>query len=173
MDTLDRMDTNKADAASSPGPPFEEPSAPSYVLHPHPLESVSGQIESLPIYTEQHDPNSPINIRELNTALWRGLRTNDVNIWRRYINSNRPGKQTEEEQKFEEAEIANLYFLAIEREQEDVIAMLIENHIVTANTKKSQITPLLMAVSKKNIRLVQLLLDLGADPNEFGSTPVS
>ena len=52
------------------------------------------------------------------------------------------------------------------------MALLIENHLVTVNTKMMGMTPLLMAVSEKNVKVVQQLLELGAEPNEFGN-PVS
>jgi hypothetical protein len=175
---FDRMDANKTETAASTRPRPQEPQAPPYVLHPRPFEpapAASGETECLPIYTEYHDPNSPISTRELNIALFteNRARENDVNIWRTYINCHGPGKQTEEERAIAETQIITHYFSAIERGQEDVIALLVKSHFVTANTKKSGITPLLMAISRKNVKMVQLLLDLGADPNEFGSPPVS
>jgi hypothetical protein len=174
QNSFDKMGANQDDTASSPGPLSEEPQAPPYALPGHPLGSVTDQIDSLPIYTEHHDPNSPLTVSELNQILFNehGARENDVNIWRRYISSHGSGKQTGKQQEVADMFVIRNYFLAIERGQEDVIALLIENQLVTANTKMSEMTPLLFAISKRNVRVVQQLLNLGADPNEFGS-PVS
>ena len=60
-------------------------------------------------------------------------------------------------------------FLAIRREDSETIAVLIQNNLVTANTKsETGGTPLLEAISTKIIHLVKELLDFGADPNAFG-----
>jgi ankyrin repeat protein len=166
------MSKDTAHATAMQGPASEEPQAPPYVLHQHPFRSgpSADEIENLPLYTEHHDPNAPIDIRELNKILCIRDRTreNDVNIWRRYLDSFEQGKQTNEEREIAKAYIITHYFSAIRLGQEDVIALLIENHLVTANTKLGAMTPLLMAVSKKNVSVVKQLLELGADPNEFG-----
>ena len=60
-------------------------------------------------------------------------------------------------------------FLAIMREDSETIAVLIQNNLVTANTRnEAGRTPLLEAISTKIIHLVKELLDFGADPNAFG-----
>jgi hypothetical protein len=60
-------------------------------------------------------------------------------------------------------------FLAITREDSETIAVLIQNNLVTANTRsETGRTPLLVAISTKIIHLVKELLDFGADPNAFG-----
>jgi hypothetical protein len=60
-------------------------------------------------------------------------------------------------------------FLAITREDSETIAVLIQNNLVTANTRsETGQTPLLEAISTKIIHLVKELLDFGADPNAFG-----
>ncbi|KIM48653.1 hypothetical protein M413DRAFT_437838 [Hebeloma cylindrosporum] len=60
-------------------------------------------------------------------------------------------------------------FLAITREDSETIAVLIQNNLVTANTKdRTGRTPLLAAISTTFIHLVKELLDFGADPNAFG-----
>jgi Ankyrin repeat len=152
-------------------PLYDEPEAPPYVLHRR--DPPSDEIESLPIYTEQHDPNAPISIRELNNILKNPHRAqeNDVVIWRRYIDG-LGGKQTDQERVFAERCMIKHFWSAIAAGQEDVIALLIKNHFVTVETKMMGMTPLLMAVSEKNVRVVQQLLELGAEPNEFGN-PVS
>jgi hypothetical protein len=163
------MAGTNGDASGSQIP--DEQQAPPYVLHPHgpPVD----EIESLPIYTEQHDPNAPITIRELKNILetLNRAKENDVNSWRRYL-AGLGGKQTDDEREFAERVTIKHYFGAIAADQEDVIALLFENHLVTANTKMLGMTPLLMAVQKKNVAVVQQLMELGAEPNEFGN-PVS
>lgn len=60
-------------------------------------------------------------------------------------------------------------FRAIEREDSETVALLIQNNLVTANTRREAgRTPLLEAISTKIIHLVKELLDFGADPNAFG-----
>jgi len=60
-------------------------------------------------------------------------------------------------------------FRAIREEDSKTIALLIQNNLVTANTRsEGGQTPLLEAISTKIIHLVKELLDSGADPNAFG-----
>ena len=60
-------------------------------------------------------------------------------------------------------------FRAIREEDSKTIALLIQNNLVTANTRsEGGQTPLLEAISTKIIHLVKELLDFGADPNAFG-----
>jgi ankyrin repeat protein len=60
-------------------------------------------------------------------------------------------------------------FYAITRQDSEAIALLIQNNLVTANTTSGAgRTPLLEAISTKNIPTVKELLDFGADPNAFG-----
>ncbi|KDR79819.1 hypothetical protein GALMADRAFT_265084 [Galerina marginata CBS 339.88] len=60
-------------------------------------------------------------------------------------------------------------FRAIQREDSETIAFLIQNNLVTANTTNPVgRTPLLEAISTKIIHLVKELLDFGADPDAFG-----
>jgi len=61
------------------------------------------------------------------------------------------------------------FFRAIRTEDSEAITLLIQNNLVTANTRSaSSRTPLLEAVSTKIPHLVKELLDFGADPNAFG-----
>jgi hypothetical protein len=60
-------------------------------------------------------------------------------------------------------------FDAISKGQEKAIAMLINNNLVTANTTNAlKKTPLLAAIATKNVRVVEELLDFGAEVNAFG-----
>jgi hypothetical protein len=66
-------------------------------------------------------------------------------------------------------EIVMELFRAIKREDSETIALLIQNNLVTANTRnETGGTPLLEAISTKIIHLVKELLDFAADPNAFG-----
>ena len=145
----------------------DEPQAPPYVLHRHPIPS--DQIESLPLYSEEHYPNAPIRIAELNEIMRENNRPreNDIVALRRYIDGIGATKVVGEDRTFAEACMPNYFFEAIENGQEDVVNLLLEHQLVTANTKFGGTTPLLMAVSKKNVEIARQLLKLGADPNEF------
>jgi hypothetical protein len=155
-------------AAACEAPLHDEPQAPPYILHLH--GPPGNENESLPIYTEEDDPSAPITIQDLNNILADSHRPkeNDVAVWRRYMDG-LSRKQTDQESVFAERGIIKHYFSAIAAGQQDVIALLIENHLVEVNTKLAGMTPLLMAVSEKHVRIVQQLLELGAEPNEFGS----
>jgi hypothetical protein len=66
-------------------------------------------------------------------------------------------------------QIVQELFNSIWREDVEAIALLIQHNLVTANTtSESGQTPLLAAVSTKNIAIVKAVLDLGANCNEFG-----
>jgi hypothetical protein len=60
------------------------------------------------------------------------------------------------------------FFDAVSKGQDKAISLFINNNLVTANTTSVWgETPLLAAVATKNVRIVQQLLDFGADPNAF------
>ena len=63
------------------------------------------------------------------------------------------------------------YFSAIKTKKDEVVALFIENGIVTANTTgRAGVTPLLAAVEVGNVRMVQELIDFDADVNTYGCT---
>ena len=66
-------------------------------------------------------------------------------------------------------QIVKEFFNAIQREDEEAIALLIQHNLVSVNTTSEigQI-PLLEAVLTKNITMVKAFLDFGADANKFG-----
>jgi hypothetical protein len=168
---FNNMGNDSAEFAANHESATEEPPEPSCILHLGLPEYSPDHIDNLPAYTGHHDPDTPLTIQGLYQilAIDTRARENDVNNWRRYIASNGPGKQTEQDREY----IIGRYFSAIIESQKDVIALLIDSHLVTTNTRmvnktrKTSTTPLLMAVSKRNVQIVQQLLELGADPNEF------
>lgn len=65
--------------------------------------------------------------------------------------------------------IVNELFNAITREDSDSIALLIQHNMLSPNVKNNdEFTPLLAAISTTKIGIVRQLLELGADPNQFG-----
>ena len=75
----------------------------------------------------------------------------------------------EQETNRQKQNIIREYFLGIKQEKPDVIDLFISRGLVTANTvDEDGQTPLLAAVATKNIKIVQQLLDLGAEPDAFG-----
>ena len=66
-------------------------------------------------------------------------------------------------------DIVRSFFAAISTKKDEVVAMMIENNFVTANTTDSLgQTPLLAAVAAGNVRMVQELVDFGAEVDGFG-----
>ena len=61
------------------------------------------------------------------------------------------------------------FFNAITTKKDEAVAVMIEHNLVTVNTTGATgQTPLLAAVSVGNVRMVQELVDLGADVNGYG-----
>ena len=61
------------------------------------------------------------------------------------------------------------YFSAIKTKKDDVVALFIENGILTANTtSRDGVTPLLAAVEAGNVRMVRKLIEFDADVNTYG-----
>jgi len=164
------MSGDKVEVIANHEPVAEGSQAPPYIQHRDPLELLGDRIEYLPLYREQDDPNCPLTIHEVDDILrvHTRARENDLNIWKRYLDGCEARKKRADESVY----IIPHYFLAIENGQEDVVTFLIENDFVTANTLMFNLTPyttpLLKAISTSNVRMVQLLLELGANPNEFG-----
>ncbi|OCK84556.1 hypothetical protein K432DRAFT_378487 [Lepidopterella palustris CBS 459.81] len=67
-------------------------------------------------------------------------------------------------------DIVDSFFASITSKKDEAVAMLIDQGLVTPNTTDSSgRTPLLAAVQAGNVRMVQELLDFGADINGYGS----
>ena len=66
-------------------------------------------------------------------------------------------------------DIVRSFFNAITTKKDEAVAVMIEHNLVTVNTTGATgQTPLLTAVSVGNVRMVQELVDLGADVNGYG-----
>jgi hypothetical protein len=66
-------------------------------------------------------------------------------------------------------DIVHSFFAAVSTKNDEVVAMMIENNFVTANTTNSLgQTPLLAAVAAGSVRMVQELVDFGAEVDSFG-----
>ena len=148
----------------------QEPAPPRYEAGP---SANPDEVEPLPEYSRAQ-PRGPQEIMQ--DRMNRGhhpQRTWDLEEWRQYIQLHPPSKKPWDERNANEnfQAVSSLY-LAIDQGKEDAVALLIENDIVTPNTKLGWLcdeeTPLLRAVTKKHIRVVQALLDLGADKEAFG-----
>jgi hypothetical protein len=155
----------------------QEPAPPGYEPGP---SATHDRAEPPPAYTEG-EPSDPQRIQQArrNRATSRHHEIWDLETWRQYIEIYPPSKKPWDERDAKEKfHAASSLFSAIAQGKEDVIAFLIENDIVTPNTKRvgglmfgeeTEDTPLLQAIIKKNVRVVQQLLDLGADKDVLGS----
>lgn len=165
------MGTNKEAPLS---PKLSEPAPPTYAPD-HPIDEGPDSIEPLPPnYNPNSNPDSdpsplytdsgsyvPLTQEELAQAIRSHVNYNDIDC-------------SLESRLIEEASTAAHLFRAIDEGNQEYIARLISDGAVTANTKFRNETPLLRAVKKKNVQIVQQLLEAGADVNEFGwvvSTP--
>ena len=65
--------------------------------------------------------------------------------------------------------IVEEFFIAIRKEDDESVGLLIHNNLVTANTtNQGGLTPLLAAIVANVMPIIKQLLVLGADPNAFG-----
>ena len=65
--------------------------------------------------------------------------------------------------------IVEEFFIAIRKEDDESVGLLIQNNLVTANTtNQGGLTPLLAAIVANVMPIIKQLLVLGADPNAFG-----
>lgn len=66
-------------------------------------------------------------------------------------------------------DVENSFFTAIKNKQSEIVAILIESKLVTlAMVVYQGRTPLIIATAAGNVRMVQELVDFGADVNEWG-----
>jgi hypothetical protein len=159
------------DESQEPAPPAYEPGT----TEPTPPEYEPGTEEALPGYVR--DEPEPVGLESLlrarmdsSATLSRDDTTWDLETWRQYTEIYPPPTKPWDERDAEEnAFAAASLFMGIELGKEEVIAFLIENGIVTPNTKRAGKTPLLHAVSARNVTVVKQLLDLGAGKDGFGS----
>lgn len=151
----------------------EVPTAPEYEPRTEPLPGYAADAQPVPVYVE-HEASSlqrMVYARRNNSATCPENIT-DQETWRQYLEIYPPSTKPWTERDARENAIAeSSLYASINQGKEDVIAFLIENNIATPNTKLSSTeeTPLLRAVTQKNVRVVQQLLDLGAEKDAFGS----
>ncbi|KFY26673.1 hypothetical protein V493_03944 [Pseudogymnoascus sp. VKM F-4281 (FW-2241)] len=152
--------------SQEPGPPeYEqgsEPTPPEYEHGTEPLPEYAREISGLEGILHAR--------RNSNATLCRDDITWDLGTWREYTEIYPPStKPWDERDSKENAFAVSSLFLGIDLGKEEVIAFLIESDIVTPNTKLAGETPLLRAVTNKNIRVVKQLLDLGVDKDALGA----
>ncbi|TVY82600.1 26S proteasome non-ATPase regulatory subunit [Lachnellula suecica] len=146
---------------------LQEPSPPEYEAGPSNQPNTTDQ---LPVYTQDGSLSSNL-LQDLPRLLANPDRdrAQDIEVWRGCVARKLDGK-LETKRSYEE-DVAILWGLynAIDNGQTDVVEFLMEQNLVTPNTQRNGETPLLRAVSEGKTEVVRTLLDLGADPNAFGT----
>jgi hypothetical protein len=149
----------------------QEPAPPGYEAGP---SAPHDEVEPLPEYTrtQSRGPREIMQFRRNRDNCRHScgyLHGTDLEAWREYTQLHPPSKKPWDERDANGNfhAVSSLY-LAIDEGKEDLVAFLIGNDIVTANTKSVEETPLLRAVTKKQVRVVQTLLDLGAEKDALG-----
>jgi hypothetical protein len=153
-----KHDYNPDDISSSSAQPPPNP----FRLTPDP--------EDPPIYAEENDgTNIETIIAQLLSSSSDGpsilpIRTHPWNVVEN-VDGN-------DEAEALQTSIIDQYFNAIKKKGDEVVALLISSNIVTADTTNELgETPLLTAVAAGNVRMVQELMDFGANVNMFGAVP--
>lgn len=148
-----------------------EPGLPKYeATSANTSSRIQNNTEILPAYTE--DLNPEINsFPHLQNALCNPHRdrAQDVKLWEEYLSDNSDPRKKKPNK--EDDVILSEFISAIRNNQPDVIKLLIENDLVTANSTINPsipATPLLSAISHGKTDIVRLLIDLGADRDRFG-----
>lgn len=162
--------TPEATEAAEPLPAYVEGDLSGVRMLPAFIEDDDSGIHTLPAYMDE----------DLSTIqrFWRHRMGSansfpryalDLETWLEYLeiypDLTGPWEERSEEEKL--LVLSSLY-LAIENGREDVIAFLMENGIITPSTKWERETPLQWAVAKKNVKVVQQLINFGVDKNELG-----
>lgn len=130
--------------------------------------------ENLPLYTETHEPTVALTFAELSEALSDPKRDleKDERLWQRFFDGYNPqplGYESDYEQnQTKEDKFLTLLLSAISRGDGDIVALVLDHQLCTANSKVDDITPLVRAVSEKNVPITRQLLEHGADPNQYG-----
>lgn len=142
-------------------------SVPTYQQHPDPHHPDLEGTGRLPVYAEV-DTGPHVTLLDVADILSNNNRAKDqdINLWQTFIDCN-PGWTTVQSIG---TVVEDGFFSAIDEGQEDVIALMIENDLVTANTILSSTyeTPLLRAVAVKSVTIVRQLLELGAEKDGYG-----
>lgn len=161
-DTHHRLGEESQEPAPPEYDPVSEPTPPEYDLGTEPLPVYDQELSGLESIIRARRNNGPILSHD--DVTW------NIDTWRQYTEIYPPSTKPWDERDANENlfAVSNL-FLAIDLGKEDVVSFLFENDIATPNTKRDAETPLLRAVTKKNVRMVKQLLDLGADKDALGS----
>lgn len=161
-DTHHRLGEESQGPAPPHYDPVPEPTPPEYDLGTEPLPVYVQELSGLESIIRARRNNS--TILSCDDVTW------NIETWRRYTEIYPSSTKPWDERDAKENSFAvSSLFLAIDLGKEDVVSFLIENDIITPNTKRDVETPLLRAVTKKNVRMVKQLLDLGADKDALGS----
>lgn len=134
--------------------------------------------DGLPIYTATEAPPQNLALIDLNRLLTDSSRdtTKDIHLWQRFLDGYTspepdpaPGSEFESARLMDQGMILRRYFGAISDHQQDVVGLLVEKGLVTANSKFNGQTPLFKAVETRDVDLVLQLLHLGAEVDEFSA----
>lgn len=148
---------------------------PTYTEEITPLPVLDENSASLSTDSEKEDsPTRNEDVRAENTITKPLPSIGDISSWTPENPDARLARILAEDESSREAQrqkqqIIREYFLGIKQEKPEVIDLFISRELVTANTvDEDGQTPLLAAVAMKNIKIVQQLLDHGAEPDAFG-----
>lgn len=163
-----------SDEEASLPPKMNQPAPPAYSLDhreeqdsteplpPNYNPAINHSSDPSPVYTDSSS-YVPLTQEELIRSIRSHINDNNINA-------------SLETRLIEEASAAGHLFRAIDEGNQEYVARLISEGAVTADTKFRNETPLLRAIKKKNVQIVQQLLEAGAEVDEFGwvvSTPSS
>lgn len=132
----------------------------------------------LPIYTATEAPPQSLAVSDLDRLLTDPSRdpSKDIHLWQRFLDGYSapdpdpaPGSEFERARLMDQCIILQRYFGAISNHQQNIVGLLVEKGLVTANSKFNGQTPLFKAVETRDEDLVLQLLSLGAEVDEFST----
>lgn len=166
---MSNMDTPEGDVFAIQSGAIE--SLPAYVEEETALTSLQAFIGTLPPSSSHLHPLDQATINafiESQTVVQPGTKSNGPPEPIMDYPSHADINPTDEVMRIREA-IVTGFFDAISKGRRDVIAMFINNNLVSVETTNMfKKTPLLAAIDAKNVQIVQWLIGFGADVNAFG-----